>query len=458
MNLLRRIVDVRAVETRALLMAAFFNFLVLGSYYVLKPIRDDIGAGNGVEKLSWMFTGTMVTMIFANALFSGTVARMSRRRFIPLGYRFFILNLAVFYFLMRLRSPAQMFWVGVSFFVWVSVFNLFVVTLFWTFMTDVFNTDQGKRLFGFISVGGTVGGVLGATITGSLVRALGAGNLLIVSALMLEGAAWCVKFFPADFRHPERSEARSRDPGVLTSKIPPRAAATVARDSNAERPIGGGIISGISHVFRSPYLLGICGFMLLYAITTTIVYFQQADLTQHQFHDRAARTAFFAHLDTSVNILTALVQIFLTGRLLKWVGVGPTLAFLPVLSALGFVAMGISPTLALLAVIQVIRRSGNFAVTRPAREVLFTVLRREDKYKAKSFIDTFIYRTGDQLGAWTYALLNWLGWSLKEISIAAAPLALIWGVLSVWLGQKQIALAHAREVAAAMQREGAATT
>jgi AAA family ATP:ADP antiporter len=183
----------------------------------------------------------------------------------------------------------------------------------------------------------------------------------------------------------------------------------------------------------------------LHAITSTLVYFQQADITAHQFTDRAARTAFFAHLDQSVNILTILVQLFLSGRLLKWVGVGLTLAMLPLISMIGFVGMGFFPILGLLALFQTLRRAGNYAVSRPAREVLFTVLKREDKYKAKSFMDTFVYRAGDQIGAWSYPLLTWLGLGLTGISFVAAPLAAVWCRLSIWLGRKQSALARERE-------------
>ncbi|MGH7938384.1 MAG: NTP/NDP exchange transporter, partial [Bryobacteraceae bacterium] len=212
-------------------------------------------------------------------------------------------------------------------------------------------------------------------------------------------------------------------------------------EAGAEQPVGGGILAGISHVFRSPYLLGICAFLLLHAISNTIVYFQQADLTGHHFHDRTARMAFFAQLDLTVNTLTILGQLLLTGRLLKWFGVGFTLAFLPMLSVIGFLGMGFVPKLGLLAVYQVLRRAGNFAVTRPAREVLFTVLPREDKYKAKSFIDTFVYRAGDQIGAWSYPLLRWFGLELQGISFVAAPLAAVWCVLSIWLGRRQAAMA-----------------
>jgi len=426
-RILSRIVEVRPEEVRALWLGFVFNFLVLGSYYVIKPVRDDIGAHNGVQNLWWMFTGTLLVALVANTAFSAIVARMSRRRFIPIAYRFFILNLAIFYLAMHYLSSAAQFWVGTAFFVWVSgAFNLFILTVFWAFMSDVFSPDQGKRLFAFISVGGELGGIVGAFLAGALVKKIGGVNLLIISAIMLEMAAWCVRFFPADLHthHPEGSAARD--------------------DKAAEKPIGGGIITGMSHVFRSPYLMAICGFMFLYAITTTFVYFQQADITGSQFHDRAARTAFFAHIDTWVNSLTLLVQLFLTGRLLKWIGVGPTLAFLPVLSMIGFIAIGISPVLSLFAVFQVARRAGNFAVTRPAREVLFTVLSREDKYKAKSFIDTFVYRVADQVGAWSYSLLRWLGLGLTGISWVAVPLTGVWCVLSLFLGRKQRALAEAQ--------------
>jgi AAA family ATP:ADP antiporter len=426
-KVLAKIVDVKPDEIRALWLGFVFNFMVLGSYYVIKPVRDDIGAHNGVQNLWWMFTGTLLVALVANTAFSAIVAHMSRRQFIPIVYRFFIFNLAIFYLAMHYLSNTAQFWVGTAFFVWVSgAFNLFILTVFWAFMSDVFSPNQGKRLFAFISVGGELGGIVGAFLAGALVKGIGGVNLLIISAIMLEAAAWCVRFFPADFhtRHPERSAAGD--------------------DKEAERPVGGGIVTGISHVFRSPYLMAICGFMFLYAITTTFVYFQQADITGSQFHDRAARTAFFAHIDTWVNSLTLLVQLFLTGRLLKWIGVGPTLAFLPVLSMIGFIAIGISPVLSLFAVFQVARRAGNFAVTRPAREVLFTVLSREDKYKAKSFIDTFVYRVADQVGAWSYSLLRWLGLGLTGISWVAVPLTGVWCVLSLFLGRKQRALADAQ--------------
>ncbi len=442
-RLLQKIVDVRANELRALGLAFVFNFVVLGSYYVVRPIRDDIAATGGIETLPWMYTGTLVTMLVANALFSAIVARMSRRRFIPIAYRFFMANLVIFYVLMHTLTPAQNVWVGRAFYVWVSVFNLFVVTLFWAFMTDVFNSEQAKRLFAFISVGGSIGAIIGPIITVTLVKKLGAANLILVTAAMLEAAPWCVKFFPTEFaRHPE---PQPRNPVEATSKLAPRDPSTALRsardDRTAEQPIGGGILAGITHVIRSPYLLGICGFVLLYTVTTTFSYFQQTEITGHQFQDRNARTAFFAQLDLVVNTLTLVLQLLITGHLMKRLGVGITLVTMPLLSMIGFLALGFAPTLGLLAVFQVARRATNFGFTRPAREVLFTVLRREDKYKAKSLIDTFVYRTGDQIGAWSYSGLRALGLQLTGISFVAVPLTALWCALCFWLGKKQSELA-----------------
>jgi ATP:ADP antiporter, AAA family len=442
-RVLNKIVDVRAAELRALGLAFVFNFVVLGSYYVVRPIRDDIAAAGGIETLPWMYTGTLVTMLVANALFSAIVARMSRRRFIPIAYRFFMANLVIFYALMHTLTPAQNVWVGRAFYVWVSVFNLFVVTLFWAFMTDVFNSEQAKRLFAFISVGGSIGAIVGPIITVTLVHKLGAANLILVTASMLEAAPWCVKFFPTEFaRVSERSEAQSKDPGKATLKSPPRDPSAVAPDDkSAEQPIGGGILAGITHVIRSPYLLGICGFVLLYTVTTTFSYFQQTEITGHQFQNRNARTAFFAQLDLVVNTLTLVLQLLITGHLMKRLGVGVTLVTMPVLSMIGFIALGFAPTLGLLAIFQVARRATNFGFSRPAREVLFTVLRREDKYKAKSLIDTFVYRSGDQIGAWSYSGLRALGLELTGISFVAVPLTALWCALCFWLGKKQSELA-----------------
>ena len=422
-KLFAKIVDVKPNEVRALWLGFVFFFVVLAGYYVIRPIRDNIGATQ-YENLWWMFTVVLVTMIFANALFSAIVSRMSRRRFIPIAYRFFILNLIIFFVLMQFVPPGKQPWVDGCFFVWVSVFNLFATAVFWGFMTDLFTTEQGKRLFGFIAVGGSLGGILGPIITTSLVHYVSTGVLLLICAGMLEIAAQSVRFFPAEFRRDD---------------------STSDAEAGAEKPIGGKFWDGVTNICKSPYLFALFLFILLYTFTSTWTYFQQSELTRSGFADKAARTAFFAKLDLTVNTLTLVLQVFVTGRLMKFLGVTVTLLFMPVLSLFGFAAMGWAPVLFVLAAFQVARRASTFAFMRPAREVLFTVLRREDKYKAKSFIDTFGYRCGDQLGAWSYSgLQKGLGLGFSAISYIAVALVVIWCALGVWLGRRQIQLAEAQ--------------
>ena len=418
-KLFAKIVDVKPEELRALWLGFAFFFVVLAGYYVIRPIRDNIGAQQ-YENLWWMFTVVLVTMIFANALFSAIVSRMSRRRFIPIAYRFFILNLIIFFVLMQYMPPGKQPWVDGCFFVWVSVFNLFATAVFWGFMTDLFTNEQGKRLFGFIAVGGSLGGILGPIITASLIHYVSTGVLLLICAAMLEIAAQSVRFFPAEFRGQHSKST----------------------DDAAEKPIGGKFWDGLTNICKSPYLFGLFLFIFLYTSTSTWTYFQQAELTKTGFVDKAARTAFFAKLDLSVNTLTLVLQIFVTGRLMKFLGVTVTLLFMPVLSLFGFAAMGFAPVLSVLAVFQIARRASTFAFMRPAREVLFTVLRREDKYKAKSFIDTFGYRCGDQVGAWSYTGMHALGLGFSTISYIAIPVVAGWCALGVWLGRKQRVLAE----------------
>jgi AAA family ATP:ADP antiporter len=418
--LLQKAVDVRPNEVRALGLGFAFHFLILTGYYILRPIRDSIAASNRLETLPWMFTATLVAMLLANVLFAAVVARMSRRKFIPLAYGFFIFNLGLFFVLMR-SSPAEgQIWIGRGLYVWVSVFNLFNTAIFWAFMTDLFTVEQGKRLYGFIAVGGSLGAIAGAYITKHCVGQIGPANLLAISAVTFAVAGSLVRFFPTGFadRH-EPEEAK-------------------------EAPIGGSVWSGLTHIARSPYLLGLAGSMLLYTITSTWAYFQQSDLAREALKGGADRTIFLANLEIWVNSITVLIQIFLTGRLLKWFGVGITLVAMPFLSMVGFAAMGIAPSLALLAIFQVTRRAAAYALLRPSREILFTVLRREDKYKVKSVTDTLGYRVGDQIGAWSYGGLHAMGLGLSSISFIAVPIAAGWCALSIWLGKRQVEMAKAR--------------
>ena len=420
-RLLKRRIDVRPAEMRALAWSWFYIFCVLSAYYILRPIRDDMGVGGGVENLQWLFTGTLLGMIVVNAPFAALVAKLPRVRFIAISYRFFIVNLLIFILFFNVATAAQHIWVGRVFFIWTSVFNLFVVSVFWALMVDVFDSEQGKRLFGFIAAGATLGGIAGSSITASLAKDVSATYLLLGSAVLLEAAVFSVR------RLSGLSDALHQRPAAQSDKA----------------LIGGSVFSGLTHAFKSPYLINLSVYMLLFSITSTLLYFQQLEIARQAFAERGARTAFFARIDLWVNTLTLIAQLFLTARVLRAIGVALTLAILPVLSTFGFGALAMAPTIAVLVAYQVLRRAGNFAFARPTREVLFTTVPREDKYKAKSFIDTVIYRTGDQVGAWSYAGLGFLGLAMTGISMVAVPISIAWLLNALWLGRKQERLAQA---------------
>jgi AAA family ATP:ADP antiporter len=287
-------------------------------------------------------------------------------------------------------------------------------------MVDVFDSEQSKRLFGFIAAGATLGGIMGSTLTAALASHVASTMLLIFSALLLEMAIFSVRRL-------------ARLSGALHA---------IPAASADEPPIGGSVLAGVVHAFKSPYLASVGAYVLLFTITSTFLYFQQAEIARQSFADRGARTVFFARIDLWVNILTFGAQLFLTARVLQAIGVAVTLALLPGLSVIGFSSLALAPSMTVLVLYQVLRRAGNFAFARPTREVLFTVVEREDKYKAKSFIDTVVYRTGDQLGAWSYAGLGLIGLGMTGISLVAVPLSLLWLCNSLWLGWRQEKMAR----------------
>jgi AAA family ATP:ADP antiporter len=400
-----------------------FFFFVLSSYFILRPIRDAVAVTTGVTRLPWLFAGTLIVMLIANPLFSSLVVRFPVRRFVPITYQFFAANLVVFFFIMRTTATPQSlgpYWVGIVFYIWTSVYNLFITSVFWCLMADVFRSEQAKRLFGFIGVGGTLGSITGSAVTAILAPRLGTVNLLLVSVALLESAAIIVSRFPAGASDASRQQSPSED-----------------------RPIGGTVWAGITSLMRSPYLLGIGGFQILFTIGSTLLYFEQTDIVGRYFAGAAERTAVLARIEFAVQTLTVVTQILLTGRVIRWLGLAATLALLPAMTVVGFTALGAAPVLTTLVVFIVLRRGTNFGLTNPAVEVLFTVVPREDKYKAKSFIETFVYRAGDQIGAWTYKLFVALGLGVSGAAFAAVPFGVIWLGLGVWLGRRQGQLAAA---------------
>jgi AAA family ATP:ADP antiporter len=418
-RLLGRLIEVRPEEVPVLGWCWLYIFSVLSSYYIMRPIRDQVGVAGGVNNLQWLFTGTLIGMLVLNIPFAYLVKKLPRSRFIPITYRFFAANIVLFAAVLYWSDSGQTIWVGRIFFIWVSVFNLFVVSVFWQMNVDLFSPEQGKRLFAVIAAGATIGAIVGSSVTASLARYVSPIFLLLGAAILLEVAVFSV--------------------GRLSRLSPTLHRQPIA--GSEEAPIGGSVFAGITHAFRSRYLLNVSLFLLLFAITSTFLYFQQAGIVSRSFSDRGAQTAFFASVDLLVNVLTLAVQLFLTGRMVLLLGVALTLGVLPALTIIGFGALALFPTIAAVAVFQVLRRAADYAIARPTREVLFTVVPREDRYKAKSFIDTVVYRTGDQVGAWSVALLRWVGLSTAATSLVVIPIAVLWLLNALWLGRRQTLLA-----------------
>ena len=442
-----RWIDVRANERRVLIWSFLYFFSLLGGYYMLRPVRDALAVTAGRSHLSWMFTGTFVAMLLVAPLFGALVARLPRRRFVPWAYRFFLLNLVAFATLIHLDVFRVV--VAYAYFIWLSVYNLFVVSVFWSVMADVFRNEQGKRLFGMISAGGTLGALVGGWFTSAFAEMLGLTALLLLAAALLEGSVQC--FFGAT--------RAAQEPGSA-SQVPATAPAADGRALERGEPaiIGGSVLAGVMQVLRSPYLAGICLYVVCMATVQTFLYIQRADIVAGAFSTDAERTGFFALLDVLVSLGTLLIQLLVTGPVLRWLGVGAGLAILPVFSIAGVSSLALAPVLSLLVVFESALRAANYALGRPAREVLFTVVTREQKYKSKSFIDTVVYRFGDMIASWAERGLTALGLGLAGVAMVTAPLAALWLGCALLLGRSQEARARAQSGAAAAPVSGPATT
>ncbi|MEJ2345228.1 MAG: MFS transporter [Gammaproteobacteria bacterium] len=407
-RLLERLVNVRPDEVRALLWSFAYFFCLLCSYYILRPLRDEMGIAGGIQNLPWVFTATFVAMLAAVPAFGMVTARLPRRVFMPLVYYFFVVNIVLFYALFQTGIPRA--GLARGFFVWTSVFNLFVVSVFWSFMADLYRNEQARRLFGFIAAGGSAGAIAGPALTAALATRLGPVHLLPVSAALLLAATFCI----------HRLLARMR----------------ADRTATREQPLGGGVLAGVRLVAGSPYLLGVCTFVLLFTTLSTFLYFEQANIVKAAYDDPGRRTTLFASIDLAVNVLTIATQVLVSGRVMSRFRLSVALGAIPVLVLGGFTLLAAAPLLVVLVVFQVVRRAGNYALTRPAREVLFTVVDTETKYKAKNFIDTVVYRGGDAASGWLFGGLRELGLSLSAMAWIAVPIAALWLANGVLLGRR----------------------
>jgi AAA family ATP:ADP antiporter len=402
-------------ELAAVLWSFVYFFALLAGYYVLRPIRDEMGLQLGARALQELFTAVFVVMLLLVPVFGWLNRRFARRQLLPWLYGFFVLNLVGFFAVFEhggTQSPA----VARGFFVWVAVYNFFIVSLFWSFMADLFDTEQAKRLYGFISAGGTLGALTGPLITASLVKALGPKVLVLVSAALL-----CVAIV-AIYRL--RELAREREAG------------RVVADDGEHAGLEGGIWSGLTDLFRSPYLMGICLFLFSYALLSTFLYFQSVELLPKAYTDPAERTQLLAQIDLVVNVLALLLQVLAFKGLITRLGTRVTLVLLPVVSVFGFTALAMFPVVAVVVVFGVLRRAGEYALSKPARETLFNVLPPAQKYKAKNVIDTLVHRTGDTASGWIFGGLRGLGLSGVQISWLSVPIALGWVAVAWSLGRQ----------------------
>jgi AAA family ATP:ADP antiporter len=418
-RLLDRMVNVQPQERAATLSGFAYFFCLLCSYYLLRPLRDAMGVRAGPGQLQWLFTATFVAMLILVPLFGAVASRWPPRRFVPLVYRFFALNILGFGALFALG--VQELAVSRVFFVWISVFNLFVVSIFWSVMADHFSSEQGRRLFGFIAAGGTAGALLGPALAAALVVKLGAATLTVLAAVLLELAVQC--FFRLIHAAPERKGDPARPQHALRAQ--------------PDAGIGGGVFAGVTLILRERYLLGIVLYLLLHTFASTFLYFEQGRIVGATLAGTASRTQFFALVDLAVSCLAIALQVLVTGRFLQRFGITPALVLLPVVSLAVFAGIAAWPTLWMLAAAQGLRRAIDYAIVRPAREVLFTVLSRVAKYKAKSVIDTVVYRGGDAVSGWIFAGLAAAGIGFSGVAAISAPLSAIWVGLSAWLGNAQ---------------------
>lgn len=424
-TVLQTFTNIRRQELLPTLVAGLFFFCILSALMVVRPAREALGMQRGIEAIRWLFMATLLVTLLINPLFSLLVSRFRRMVFIAATYCFFSFGLLCFYLLLKF-APAHIGLIsGQVFYVWFSVFNLFATMLFWALMTDRFSKDQSQRLFAAISLGGTLGAMFGPWLASMLARPFGTPLLLLIAAGFLLCAvlsAWWLTSLRIDLEKEQDTGAQSPN----------------GSEPDAEHSlIGGSAWEGFTAVVRSPYLLGISAYVLILAVVATLLYFTRLQMVAALALDTDTRTEAFARIDFYTQAATFVLQAFLTSHLIKRFGIAVTLALLPITVAFGFIGLALLGSLAALIAFEASFRAVQRGIMRPARETLFTTVPRAERYKAKAFIDTFIYRSGDALGSQTEGLLGRLGMGLAGLAWFAVPLAVIWMSLGLWLGYAQ---------------------
>jgi len=405
--------NIQPGEGPAVLAGLLLFYLLFTGYFMLRPVRETMGVAGGVENLQWLFTGTFIATLACLPLFGWLASKVRRRHILPWTYGFFASNLLLFAALFAV-DPEDL-WNARAFYIWLSVFNLLTISLAWSVLTDLFSTEQGKRLFGLLAAGASLGGLSGPILGTLLVAPLGHAGLVLLAGVFLLGSVLACAFL---------QRWRDRNPLPASSEQP------------ASRPLSGNPFAGATAVLRSPYLLAIALFVVLLASVSTFLYFEQARIVSETFTDRTRQTQVFGLIDSVVQALAILTQVFFTGRLARRMGVGVLLVAVPLVMAVGFVWLALAPVFAVFVLVMVVRRAGEYALVRPGREMLFTVLPAEDKYKAKNFIDTAVYRGGDALSGWLKRGLDAMSEHPQLAMMIGVILALGWAATGFWLGRR----------------------
>ena len=405
-----RVFGVQRREYVAVLWSFVYFFCLLAAYYMLRSVRETMAIVSGVSTIPWLYTGTFTIMLLATPVFGWIASRFPRKTFVPWVYHFFILNILLFFAAFTLfGEELDRVWVARTFFVWLSVFNLFVVSVFWSFMVDIYSRDQSRRLFGIISAGGSIGAFLGPLLTSAVVVPIGFENLLPLAALLLAIAVYCVH----RLRHWSLQES-------------PQA-------SGGSRPLGGHPLAGVKLVFTTPFLAAIATGQMLVNFVGNVMYIYMAQLVSESVPNIDEQTQVFALIDAASNAVSFIGQLLIVKFSVQRLGMGMTLAILPIVSIVGFALLAANPVFIVAAVFQVVRRGVGYGLSKPATDMLYSVVSREAKYKAKNFIETTVWRGSDLVGIWIVRLLSGIG--LTGASLVCVPLAAAWGMLALWIGR-----------------------
>jgi len=437
-DLFSRLLNFKRGEVPLAVTAALFYFFVLCGYGFLRPTREAMGVSRGMDDLHMLWLGSLVVSLVVVLAFGDVVSRVDRRRFIPIGYLFVIVCLGIFAGLLIADAAAGggligtdsettvSIGVGYTYYVWLSVINLFIQALFWAFMVDVFDSDQGKRMFAFIGIGGTLGAIVGGWATNTISGMTD--SVYLPAGLMLVGAAFFGAAIVAMLTLDRMAVASEYS--RLRSDRP------TAENPKGEK-IGGSFWDGLASIARSPYLIGIGGYIMLMAVSNTLIYFTQANVILENTDTFSQRVGSFAAFDMAAQIATLITQMFITTHLIRKLGVGWTLSMLPLVTLAGFAVLAIWPLYGVMMVFAALHRATRYAVSRPARETLFSVVSPAEKYKAKPVIDVFVYRLGDFVGVGLDAGLRVIGLGLAGIAGTVVPIAAGWIVLCLGLGRAQ---------------------